>query len=142
MTSTENADRTPGHEARRPVALVTGASRGIGRRTALALAAAGYDVAFTARTLSEGQGTVAPRTRHEDQAPLAVPGSLEATTAEVEALGVRALPVQMDLTDLTSVRAAAAPSSRPGARSTCWSTTPSRTSRTPACSSSTSTTYG
>lgn len=32
-----------------PTALVTGASRGIGRRIALALAEAGYAVAFTAR---------------------------------------------------------------------------------------------
>ncbi|SEK72998.1 Short-chain dehydrogenase [Blastococcus sp. DSM 46786] len=92
---------------RRPVALVTGASRGIGRRIALALAAGGYDVAFTARTLEEGQGVVGPRVSTGAQGPLSVPGSLAATTAQVTALGVRALPVRMDLLDVDSVRAAA-----------------------------------
>jgi NAD(P)-dependent dehydrogenase (short-subunit alcohol dehydrogenase family) len=87
------------------VALVTGASRGIGRQTALVLARAGWDVAFTARTADEGAGSVPPR--HGDE-PVAVPGSLATTAALVEAEGVRALPVPMDLLDLPSVRAAAA----------------------------------
>lgn len=90
----------------RPVAMVTGASRGIGRRTALALAAAGYDVAFTARTVEEGRGRIPPRHGHAE--PIPVPGSLERTTAEIEALGARALPVRMDLLDRASVTAAAA----------------------------------
>lgn len=91
----------------RRVALVTGASRGIGRQTALALARAGFDVAFTARTVREGEGTVPPRTQREGDRPIPVPGSLERTAAEVRACGVRALPVRMDLTELASVRAAA-----------------------------------
>ena len=42
-------------------ALVTGATRGIGRHTALALADAGLDVAIAARTVHEGDGRVAAR---------------------------------------------------------------------------------
>ena len=37
-------------------ALVTGATRGIGRATALALAASGWDVAVTGRTERRGEG--------------------------------------------------------------------------------------
>ncbi|MEE2031489.1 SDR family oxidoreductase [Rhodococcus chondri] len=88
----------------RPVALVTGASRGIGREIALAFARSGFDVALTARTVREGDGRVAPRTHGE---PIPVPGSLETTAGEVRALGVEALPVPMDLLDAASVLSAA-----------------------------------
>jgi 2-dehydro-3-deoxy-D-gluconate 5-dehydrogenase len=57
------------------IALVTGASRGLGQGMALALAEAGADVALVARTQS----------------------SLEETAAKVEKAGSRALVVQADL---------------------------------------------
>ena len=40
-----------------PVAIVTGASRGIGRAGAVALAEAGFDVVVSARTVREGEVT-------------------------------------------------------------------------------------
>lgn len=76
-----------------PTALVTGASRGIGRATAIALAEAGFDVAITARTVNDGD--VSARTA--DGAVL--PGSLASTAAEIEALGRRAVQVPLDLLD-------------------------------------------
>lgn len=91
----------------RPVALVTGASRGIGKASALALADAGFDVAITARTVREGEGRAESNTVRSD-AVVAVPGSLETTAAEIEARGARALPITMDLLDPDAVRAAPA----------------------------------
>src|SRR3546814_15581367 len=88
-------------------ALVTGASRGIGCSTAEALAAAGFDVAFTARTVNEGEGTVPPRSLHGSQEAIAVPGSLATTESLIRRHGVRALPVSMDLTHPASATAAA-----------------------------------
>ena len=73
-------------------ALVTGASRGIGKATAVALARAGFDVAFTARTVHEGEGL-----DDSDSAGRSVPGSLDTTAALVTDAGQRALPVAMDL---------------------------------------------
>ncbi len=84
------------------VAFVTGASRGIGRATAIALARSGLDVALTARTLHEGDGIDESDTGGGRRQP----GSLEATAAEIEAMGRRALPVVADLHDPSSLTAA------------------------------------
>ena len=86
------------------IALVTGASRGIGKACALALADAGLDVAIAARTVVEGEGrddSVAGRDR-------SVPGSLETTAGLIQARGRRALPVALDLGDRASLEEATA----------------------------------
>lgn len=80
---------------------MTGASRGIGKATAVALADAGFDVAITARTVHEGEGV-----DDSDTAGRSVPGSLDTTAALVTEHGGRALPVPMDLLDHASLTAA------------------------------------
>jgi NAD(P)-dependent dehydrogenase (short-subunit alcohol dehydrogenase family) len=66
------------------VALVTGAARGLGRETALALANAGADVALGLRDKSTGADVA----------------------AEIEAMGRRALRLQMDVCDLAQISSA------------------------------------
>ena len=85
------------------VAFITGASRGIGRATALAFARAGFDLAISARSLDEGQSH-AHGLRNPDGTPL--PGSLNATAAAIRERGRKALVVPMDLLDSASVLAA------------------------------------
>jgi NAD(P)-dependent dehydrogenase (short-subunit alcohol dehydrogenase family) len=87
-------------------ALVTGASRGIGKAIALALADNGFNVALAARTLRASDPTPEhSQTVHkQDVRPL--PGSIEETASLVEKAGQQALPLRMDLTDLPSVEAA------------------------------------
>jgi 7-alpha-hydroxysteroid dehydrogenase len=65
------------------VAIVTGAGRGIGAATAVALAEAGADVVISARTVEQ----------------------LDAVVAQVEATGRRAVSVPANLNDLDAVAA-------------------------------------
>jgi NAD(P)-dependent dehydrogenase (short-subunit alcohol dehydrogenase family) len=67
------------------VAVVTGASRGVGKRIALQLAEEGAAIVLAARTAGAGEG--------------AYPGSIEETAHEVRRRGGRALAVKCDLTN-------------------------------------------
>ena len=89
------------------VALVTGASRGIGKVIAHYMAQAGFDVAIGARTVHEGEAREHSSTvKQSNTKPL--PGSLDSTAALVEKEGRRALPVFVDLLDRTSLGSAVA----------------------------------
>ncbi len=72
------------------VAVVTGASRGIGRATALELARAGAAVALLARST--------------EAAPSKLAGTIESVAAEVSALGGQALAVPVDVTSEEQVQ--------------------------------------
>jgi len=91
-----------GPEGRPPTAFVTGASRGIGRATAVALAGAGVDVAVTARTAHEGDAVDESDTGGGRR----LPGSLDATVADIAALDRRSMALVADLHDHDSLRAA------------------------------------
>jgi NAD(P)-dependent dehydrogenase (short-subunit alcohol dehydrogenase family) len=75
------------------VALVTGASRGIGRALAQRFAAAGATVVVTARSLSSAAAG------HRDGGSVVIPGTLEETVALIEQAGGRAIAIACDLED-------------------------------------------
>lgn len=91
----------------RPVAMITGASRGIGRAVAIDLAERGFDLVLTARSV-DGGATFDGTSRTDDLAGVALPGSLVDTAAECRRVrsSVRVLNVAMDLVDEASVRSA------------------------------------
>src|SRR5262249_53087949 len=66
------------------VAIVTGASRGIGKRAALSLARRGVNVVVAARTVDANRE---------------LPGTIGETVTEIEAVGVAALAVATDLSN-------------------------------------------
>jgi len=76
------------------VALVTGATRGIGRAIALELARHNFAVVVTGRTLAEGQGVA--------------PGSIEGVVSAIHEGGGAALGVRLDLLDRSSIETAMA----------------------------------
>ena len=89
------------------VAFVTGASRGIGKACAVELAAAGFKIAITARTVQEGEQREHSSTlRDTDLSPL--PGSLMGTVELIEQDGGTAMAVPADLLDSSSLGAAVA----------------------------------
>jgi citronellol/citronellal dehydrogenase len=75
------------------VAVVTGASRGIGKRLSVDLAEKGYDVVCTARSSSDSPGKL--------------PGTIDETASLVEAAGQKAMPVALDVRDSDAVDALA-----------------------------------
>jgi NAD(P)-dependent dehydrogenase (short-subunit alcohol dehydrogenase family) len=86
----------PDQTVDRKVALITGASRGIGRACAIELARRGFAVVVTARTVTGNERLEHSSTvRRSVATPL--PGSLEQTAAEVRAAGAEALVVKLDL---------------------------------------------
>lgn len=91
----------------RPVAFVTGASRGIGKAIAINLARAGYDVAILARTVNDGETREHSSTVARSDTS-ALPGSLATTAALIRAEAREALVVPGDLLDRASLGAAVA----------------------------------
>ncbi len=83
--------KQPTNRSRGQTAIITGASRGIGKQIALRLARNGFNLVLAARTMDAGQSRW--------------PGSLAETAAEVRELGVRVTPIRCDVTRRIEVEA-------------------------------------
>ena len=79
--------------AEAPVALITGASRGIGKQLSVDLAKEGYDIVAAARSSSDSPGKL--------------PGTIDETASLVEKEGRRALSVPLDVRDEDAIKALA-----------------------------------
>ena len=76
-----------------PVAVITGASRGIGKQLCVDLAAAGYDIVCAARSSADS--------------PSKLPGTVDETAELVRAHGRIAMPVALDVRDEDAIAALA-----------------------------------
>ena len=70
------------------VALITGATRGIGRSLALSLAKNGYNIVVAGKTVYDTPN---------------LPGTIYSVSTEIEKLGSKALPVKVDLRDSNQI---------------------------------------
>lgn len=70
------------------VAIISGSSRGIGRQCALSFAKCGCNIIVTGKSTTESPN---------------LPGSIYSVAREIEAMGVKALPVPLDLRDEKSI---------------------------------------
>jgi len=77
----------------KPVAVITGASRGIGKQLSIDLAQEGYDIVLCARSSAD--------------APSKLPGTIDETAELVRAHGANALSVALDVRDEDAVAALA-----------------------------------
>jgi citronellol/citronellal dehydrogenase len=82
--SKSKSERASGLELEDKVAIVTGASRGIGKAIAVELARAGASVAVVARTVEQGQSRL--------------PGTIHDTVREIQGLGRKAIAIRCDVT--------------------------------------------
>lgn len=71
------------------VAIITGSSRGIGRKIALELAKNGYNITVAAKTIKSTNR---------------LPGDIYSVSKEIEQLGMQALPFRLDLRDEKAIK--------------------------------------